>query len=89
MSRLAENLPTGPFVVLPRRGLCREDAATYIGVGVSKFDEMVKDKRMPRPKRIDKRTVWDIKQLDNYFEMLPTDGQATEDNDDVYSDLSV
>jgi len=73
-------------VVAPRRGLNREESALYIGVGASKFDQMVKDRRMPRPKRIDGRVVWDIKQLDNYFEMLPTDGQVS---DDVYNDLAV
>ena len=41
------------------RGLSRDEAARYVGVGVTKFDEMVADGRMPRPKRIDKRVVWD------------------------------
>ena len=86
MTLSRSNLPAGPFVVAPRRGLNREESALYIGVGASKFDQMVKDRRMPRPKRIDGRVVWDIKQLDNYFEMLPTDGQVS---DDVYSDLAV
>jgi excisionase family DNA binding protein len=38
------------------RGLSRDEAARYIGVGTTKFDEMVADGRMPRPKRIDGRT---------------------------------
>jgi hypothetical protein len=29
---------------------------------------------MPRPKRINKRTVWDRRQLDAAFEDLPDDG---------------
>ena len=32
---------------LPKRGLSRAEAAHYVGVGTSKFDEMVKDGRMP------------------------------------------
>lgn len=52
---------------LAPRGLSRVQAAEYIGVGVSKFDEMVSDGRMPRPKRIDGRTVWDRMQLDAAF----------------------
>jgi len=86
MARIENNLPAGPFVVLPRRGLNREDAANYIGIGVTKFDQLVSDNRMPRPKRIGGRRVWDIKQLDNYFEMLPTEGQVS---DDVYNDVAV
>jgi len=69
---------TGPTDVLPTslppRGLSREEAAAYIGVSPSKFDEMVKDKRMPAPKRIDRRTVWDRRRLDAAFEALP-DGE--------------
>jgi hypothetical protein len=32
---------------------------------------MVKDRRMPQPKRINNRTVWDRHQLDAAFEVLP------------------
>lgn len=61
-----------------RRGLSREQAAAYIGVGVTKFDEMVADGRMPPPKRIDARKVWDIRELDSAFDALPDDGIAEE-----------
>ena len=56
---------------LPKRGLSRAEAAHYIGVGTSKFDEMVNDARMPAPKRIDGRVVWDRRQIDEAFESLP------------------
>jgi predicted DNA-binding transcriptional regulator AlpA len=52
------------------RGLSRLQAAEYIGVGATKFDEMVNDGRMPRPKRIDGRIVWDRVFLDEAFEAL-------------------
>jgi predicted DNA-binding transcriptional regulator AlpA len=55
----------------PIRGLDRDQAATYIGVSASKFDELIKDGRMPPPKRIDGRVVWDIRQIDKYFDRLP------------------
>jgi predicted DNA-binding transcriptional regulator AlpA len=58
---------------LPPRGLSRVQAAEYIGVSTTKFDEMVKDQRMPKPKRIDSRTVWDRMQLDKAFAALPGD----------------
>lgn len=61
-------------VSLAPRGLSRAQAAEYIGVSPTKFDEMVRDGRMPHPKRIDARTVWDRLQLDNAFAALPDEG---------------
>lgn len=60
---------------LAPRGLKRHEAAAYIGVGVSKFDEMVRDGRMPQPRRIDARKVWDLRELDQHFDALPSDGE--------------
>lgn len=57
-----------------RRGLNRVEAADYIGISETKFDEMVRDGRMPKPKRIDSRKVWDVRALDASFEALPSDG---------------
>ena len=56
---------------LPPRGLSRVQAAEYIGVSPSLFDEMVNDGRMPRPKVINSRRVWDVRQLDIAFSALP------------------
>lgn len=52
------------------RGLRREQAAAYVGVGTTKFDEMVGDGRMPSPKTIDARRVWDRFRLDACFDNL-------------------
>ena len=60
----------------PRRGLRRVEAAIYVGISATKFDEMVKDGRMPRPKRIDGTTVWDQRRLDLAFEGLPEEGEG-------------
>lgn len=60
---------------LPPRGLCREAAARYVGVSPNTFDKMVADGRMPGPKRIDGRKVWDIRKLDIAFDALPDDEQ--------------
>lgn len=51
--------------------MSREEAARYIGVGPTKFDEMVADGRMPKPKRIDARVVWDRLRVDAAFSGLP------------------
>jgi predicted DNA-binding transcriptional regulator AlpA len=42
-----------------------------LGVGLTKFDEMVADGRMPKPKTIDSCVVWDRVRLDDAFESLP------------------
>ena len=58
---------------IPRRGLSRIEAAMYIGVSANKFDELVRDGRMPGPKRIDGRKLWDVHALDLAFDSLPDD----------------
>lgn len=60
----------------PRRGLSRDESAVYIGVSTRKFDEMVVDGRMPKPKGIDARRVWDISALDIAFDALPSEGDV-------------
>lgn len=58
---------------LAPRGLSRETAAEYIDVSPTKFDEMVRDGRMPKPKQIDARRVWDRVKIDKAFSSLPGD----------------
>lgn len=57
------------------RGLSRTEAARYIGIGPDKFDEMVADRRMPKPRQIDRRLVWDRVELDIAFSELPHQGR--------------
>jgi transcriptional regulator with XRE-family HTH domain len=64
-ARLSDTRP------VPRRGLSREEAAMYLGVSPGKFDELVQDKRMPGPRRIDARKIWDVRALDVAFDLLP------------------
>lgn len=68
-------IPAGSWP-LPKRGLSRAEAAFYIGVGTSKFDELVKDGRMPLPIQIDRRVIWDCRKLDLAFEELSSDGDG-------------
>jgi predicted DNA-binding transcriptional regulator AlpA len=53
------------------RGLSRVADASYVGISPTTFDSMVRDGRMPPPKRINSRTIWDIRQLDEAFDALP------------------
>jgi predicted DNA-binding transcriptional regulator AlpA len=56
---------------IPRRGLSRIEAAAYVGISPSKFDELVADGRMPCARHIDTRKVWDVRELDLLFDALP------------------
>ena len=76
--------------VLPKslapRGLSRVQGAAYIGVSPSLFDEMVKDGRMPKPTRINARTVWDRIKLDEAFAAL---SDVEKDGDDPWDKVAV
>lgn len=52
------------------RGLTRQEAADYIGLGTTKFDELVELGKMPKPKRIGARRIWDRWELDAAFSAL-------------------
>ncbi len=68
---------------LAPRGLSREQAAAYVGVSPSLFDILVKDGRMPAPKRINARSVWDRLQLDAAFAALPSNDQSVNPWDEI------
>jgi len=73
---------------IPRRGLSRVEAAMYIGISASTFDKLVADGRMPRPRRIDTRKLWDVHELDIAFNALPSDdGLGGEIADGTWSDI--
>lgn len=56
------------------RCLSREGAALYVGISVRFFDDLVDDGRMPRPKVLGARKLWDRFELDAAIEGLPVDG---------------
>jgi predicted DNA-binding transcriptional regulator AlpA len=60
------------------RGLSRSQSAHYVGISERKFDELVQDGRMPRPKRIDGRKIWDRFSLDRAIDDLPDDEPKNE-----------
>lgn len=75
-----------PFISrLEPRGLSRMEAADYVGVGVTKFDEMVRDRRMPAGKKVDARVLWDRRKLDVAMDML----FDAEQRDDPWSNFVV
>ena len=56
-----------------RRGLSRTEAAVYIGVGAGTFEKLMKSGKMPLPKRIGQRAVWDVVALDLAFDRIADD----------------
>lgn len=61
----------------PRRGMSREEAAVYMGISVTKFDEGVATGLLPKPRTggiWGSRTVWDIRELDLAWETRPDAG---------------
>lgn len=64
---------------LPPRGLSREQAAAYLGIGTTLFDALVKEGTLPGPKHLRGRTVWDRHALDAAFEAIPSEDATPDD----------
>lgn len=62
-------------------GMNRERAAAYVGMSAAKFDELVAEGLMPRPKTVGRRRIWSRYALDAAFEALP-DGEERNPLDD-------
>ena len=84
--------PAPPVRLLPLR-----DAARYLGIGPTFFLELVRDKAIPKAKKIGvRRSVWDVRDLDAYVDDLPRDAfvgeQRTENGIDsaaVHTDFHI
>ncbi len=62
------------------RGLSRVDAAQYLGISPSKFDELRKDGRIGPARLIDGRKIWDVRDLDLAFEALPLESSEMDED---------
>ncbi|MDF1769869.1 hypothetical protein [Maricaulis sp.] len=60
---------------MPKLGYRAKDAAVYLGLSETKFHNMVKDGRLPKPRRIDGCVVWRADELVSAFNRL-TDGEG-------------
>jgi predicted DNA-binding transcriptional regulator AlpA len=74
-------LPLLPVVF----GLGEIEAAAAIGVSASKFRRLVKEARMPRPRRIGSQAVWDVDELRAAFKALPHEGES--EGSDTWADV--
>ena len=64
------------------RGLSRIEAARYVGVCTGTFDKMVEDGRMPKPKKVGRRKIYDRDALNLAFSTLPEGGDPKNDFDE-------
>jgi predicted DNA-binding transcriptional regulator AlpA len=62
-------------------GLGEVEAAAAIGISASKFRTLVNDKRMPSPRSLDGRKIWDVDELRAAFKALPHAGEENEEAD--------
>ncbi len=71
-----DHLPPGivPFAV------SRPAAAALIGVSAAFFDKLVKDGRMPQPRELDGRVLWDSEEVRVAWRAVPRRGQAARPN---------
>lgn len=67
-------------------GLGAPDAAAAIGISVTKFRELVDARRMPKPRKLDGRLLWDAEELRDAFRALPHDGG--DDEVDTWADVA-
>jgi hypothetical protein len=63
----------------PRRGLSRVEAAAYIGVSPSKFDQLRQSGRLAAPKVLDGRLIFTVERLDDFLDSLPDENQLDSD----------
>jgi hypothetical protein len=57
-----------------RRGLDENEAAVYLLRSPSFFRKLVTEGRMPRPRLVGERRIWDVEELDLAFKALPREG---------------
>ena len=81
-----EPSPRQAVPVPTRRGLSRVEAAGYVGVSATTFDRLVGEAKMPKPKRIFSRLVWDVRALDLAFDSLADESDSQNTWDERWTD---
>ncbi len=61
-----------------RRGFSETEAAVYLSLSPSFFRQLVIANKMPRPRLIGTRRVYDIEELDAAFKAMPREGGDTD-----------
>ncbi len=72
MTRRVDLMARLPVVL----GLPEIEAAAAIGISLSFFRELVEDGRMPKPRVLDSRQIYDVDDLRAAFKNLPRKGDV-------------
>lgn len=76
MRRRDVALPCDPI------GMDRLEASAYVCVSTTLFDQMVSDGRMPSPKVVGSRKIWDREELRRAFKALPSKDERNDWDDE-------
>lgn len=68
------------FAVTIGRGLSRDVAAGYVGIGTTFFDQQVAMGKLPKPFKLGARRLWDRNDLDVAIDNLKDAGKPVEHN---------
>jgi hypothetical protein len=79
MSDTVKMLSSSQSRPVPRRGLSGTEAAMYLGLSLSKFDELRKANRIAPPKVLDGRLIFTVERLDEFLDSLPDENQTSND----------
>jgi predicted DNA-binding transcriptional regulator AlpA len=66
--------------VYPPRAFRADRACAYLGMGKSKFLDLVAKGRLPKPVRIDGMTTWDRLELDAAYDAMKQDEAEIQSN---------
>jgi hypothetical protein len=80
VASLSTSRRLSPIWLSIRRGLSRIEAATYLGISPSKFDELRKANRIAPAKVLDGRLIFTTERLDEFLDALPDENQTDKDD---------
>jgi hypothetical protein len=63
---------------LPPIGATLDVAAAFVSVSPAKFTDLVNRGLMPKPKRVDRRLIWDLEEVKVKFKALPSEADAAD-----------
>jgi excisionase family DNA binding protein len=69
---------------LPPIGIDRVQAAEYVGIDVTLFDRLVAEGRMPEPRTIYGRLIWDATEIARAFRQFPHRASGTDTSPKAY-----
>lgn len=73
---------------LEPRGLARAEAAGYVGIGTTLFDQLIHKGKMPQGIRLEGRVLWDRRALDRAMDELFDTPAAFPANDDKWGKVA-